>query len=161
MRNLALLPLLAVLLSACDTNGPTDLPPDSLSSQLWALAATPGFGGISYDASERNANGEPLLVVHTLGESPEAEAEIDRLISGWEHRLNRRPARGGADAALLNRVEAAAASAERVGLNAATGYVEVGVKTVYQAGGVQQALESAGVPFDDVVLLVEDRAASD
>ncbi len=164
------LPLLAVLFAACDTPGPESDLRDGLSADLSTLAAVSGFGGIFYDASAPDRHGDPTLVVYTLGEAPDAEAQIGDRLTSYEYRLARRPARGTATAELVDQInvleplvpmEHHGRTAHRVEINPATGYVEVGVWTVFAAKAYQFAMEREDVPTDDVVLMVEDRPGSE
>lgn len=161
---LALASLLAF--SACDGTDSEDSLRDALSGDLSTLAALTDFGGISYDASTQNSYGEATLVVYTLGESPETEARIRSRLATHEHRLDRRPARGEATPALLRQLDVLAPiapiedigrTAHRIEINPATGYAEIGVWTVFAASGYLRVMAEEGIPFDNVVVMVEDR----
>jgi hypothetical protein len=171
MKPFYLLPLaLLVALSACDTAGPGDTPRDGLSADLSALATVSGFGGVSYDASTRDGHGGPTLVVYTLGDAPDAVTQIGSRLSNYEYRLDRRPARGEATSTLVSQIEVLepiapikdiGRTAHRIEINPTTGYAEVGVWTVFAASAYQYAMEQEGIPMDNVILMVEDRPASE
>ena len=164
------LPLLAVLIVACDTATPEGDVRDGLSADLSALAAVSGFGGISYDASTLDSHGDATLVVYTLGDASDAETQIGSRLSSYEYRLDRRPTRGEANAELVRQIEVLAPiapiedigrTAHRIEINPATGYVEVGIWTVFAARAYQQAMEQENIPMSSVVLMVEDRPDSE
>ena len=153
--------VLAGALGACSFTEPGGGEPrDVLSSALSdILTDVPAFGGVTYDDDSR-------LVVYTLGEAPEAEAEIrarlgpllieqdgDAIDAGYD--LRQRPAHGHATVALRDRISAPLA--DTVELDPATGYVRVGVWTEYAARSVVHDLQEAGVSHTDVIVQVQDR----
>ena len=159
LRVSLLLVLLAGSLAACSVTEPREDLRDGLSDVLsQLLVEVPAFGGVTYDDNER-------LVVYTLGEAPEAAAEIRNRIGallatsddppdpGVE--IRQRPARGNATAALRDRIDPPLA--DTVVLDAETGYVRVGVWTDYAARTVIFELREADIPLTDVIVQVQDR----
>ena len=97
-----------------------------------------------------------MLVVYTLGNNPEAAAEIERLIGTWEYVLRERPTRGNASVELQARVRGVLSSVNAVTLDSTTGYVRVSASTIYSLSRAIQELESAGVSLSDVIFQVQD-----
>ena len=154
------LPLLILLISACDTAGPGGDPEDPLTVMLRrASVEVSAFGGATFEADH--------LVVYTLGDDPASAEAIRERINLLESRegergydIRVRPARGAGSAELATQVEAAVETdvAHSVDLDSATNYVRVGVFTADAVRYVTRDLADAGVPMDNVIVHVRVRS---
>ena len=150
--------VLTLALSACSSTGPEDDPlNDAFEHELSRLAQeVAAFGGVGSEGS--------AVVVYTLGDDPEAEAEIRSRLAPFfvsepdGYDVHVRPATGNAEVDLVAQVQAAVSSALDVEFDAESRHVRVAARTLYSARQAIQELSASGVSLGDVIVLVRTSA---